>query len=830
MNVTSASKEKRQPPGRLEDPRLLTGHGRYVDDLREEGQVYMGMVRSPLAHATIKRIDFSNLRSSPDFVDAMTGDDLLKEGVAPVSQNQWPPQRTAKRYHLAVGETRFAGEPVAAIVVRRKSVLEDLLEQVEVEYEPLPVLTTIEESKKGEIRVFEDWKDNLSQESDVKWGEADKVIASAPYVITAKEGIARQASAPIEPHATLVRYDEGEDLYQVYATVQSVHGLQEHLATELGLPEDKFHVKVMDVGGGFGSKGAQSYPEPLLACLFSRRTGLPVKWTASRTEEFMEAASGRDEYCDITMACNREGKVIALKANVDCDAGVTGTQNHMAQLTLWTMLGPYKIPNVDLHVAVYVTNKMPLGPVRGAGAPEGCYFIERAMDIMAKKIGIDPLELRRRNLPVPGAKPGKPAEPAAEEDYGLLVNSLKAHSHYQELLEWRREVNSKFRAQGPGRSNLVAGLGVSIRGGGGFGGGGEEESWGDESEESNEEETQAKTSGDSGGGQWDAERGSGNREWTSEGGSEGKEKAGRPELDFMSESAKVTLNRDGRVTVYTGSSPHGQGEETTFAQLASEELGVPLSAVAVVWGDTALIPAGIGTFGSRSAATGGSAVVDASRKLRAQLLAKASEVTGADLKELAIRNGRVLSVSRKRDLAKVEEVLDRLGLVELSADSIFTLPSMSYSSGVHICAVTLDPELGAVRIVKYVVVEDCGRMINRAIVEGQLHGGIVHAVGGALLEKLSYDDQGNLLASTFMDYGIPAAPDSPNVEVFHEVTPSSTALDGAKGVGESGTIAAYAAVMNAVNDAINEVRPGKAVNVAPATPDSIVVALTNHPG
>jgi carbon-monoxide dehydrogenase large subunit len=801
--------------GRVEDPRLLTGKGRFVDDLKFEGQAYMGIVRSPFAHATIKRIDLSKVRSSPDFIAALTGEDLIREGVTTISQNDWPPQKPAKRYHLAVGRVRFTGEPVAAILVRDKNVVEDLVEQVEVDYDPLPVVTTIEESKKGDTLIYEDWTDNLSQKSDVKWGNAEKAIASAHHVIRAREGIARQESAPIEPRSTLVRYKKEEDLYEVYATVQSVHGLREQLASELQTPERKFHVKVMDMGGGFGSKGSQSYPEPLLACLFSRLTGFPVKWTATRTEELLEAASGRDEYCDIALASDREGRIVAVKANVECDVGVTGTQNHMSQLSLWTMLGPYNIPNVELHLAVYATNKMPIGPVRGAGAPEGCYFIERAVSILAEKIGIDPLELRRRNLSAGNRKP------SGEADYILLIDDLIKHSRYEELLKWKRDLNAKFKQQGSSHSNLVAGLGVSIRAGGSESeeeSNGDSEQWG--SRERTEQRQQDETASNQG----------------AESGESSSQAPARPtenpiELDFTSEYARVTWRRNGNLTVYTGSSPHGQGEETTFAQLASEELQVPLEKVTVVWGDSVRVPHGIGTFGSRSAATGGSSVVEACRKLKAQLFARVSEVTGVGANVLAIRDGTFVNTTQPNmKLPTPREILEKLGLTEISAESAYRLSSMDYSSGVHLCALTLDVELGKVKIVKYVLVEDCGRMINKTIVEGQLHGGVIHAVGGALFEKLAYDDQGNLLTSTLADYSIPTALDSPNVEVFHEVTPSTITLNGAKGVGESGTIAGYAAVMNALNDALSQVRPGAQVNLAPATPDSILAVLTvDHP-
>ena len=815
MSVTLQQQRKEEPRGRLEDLRLLTGKGRYVDDLNLVGQAYMGIVRTPFAHAKIKGIDLSKAQASPDFVAALTGDDLVKMGVGMIPQNDWPPpQRPTTTYHLAVGKVRFAGEPVAAVLSRTKNAVEDLVELVDVDYEPLPAVTSIEESKKGKALIFEDWGDNVVQRDETKWGDAEKAIASAPYVVKAREGIARQHAAPMEPHSTLVQYKEKDDVYEVCATVQSVHGLRRQLASTLQLPPAKFHVKVMDVGGGFGSKGAHAYPEPPLACLFSKMTGLPVKWTATRTEEFLEAAAGRDEYCDITLACNGDGRIVALKADLECDVGVTGTQSFMSSLSVWTMLH-YEIPNVEVHLAVYATNKMPVGPVRGAGAPEGCYFIERAMNKMADKMKIDPLDLRKRNL--------APRKPEEANDI-KLIDSLVSRSRYEELLRWKRDVNSRFKLQGPTHSSLVAGLGVSFGGRRSFGG---DE---DEGEEGGSGAGPWSSDGDSAQGQGkESEEGkdwSKDQDESDEGGSSSwKDESEEDELEWESEYARVSLGQNGRVTVYTGSSPHGQGIETTFAQLASEELDVQLDMVKVVWGDSVLVPKGIGTFASRSAVTGGSSVVDACRKLKGQLIARVSELAGTKAETFAITDGRLVDTSRPSGTyPTVSEALKRLGVSEISAESTYKGSSLTYSSGVHVCALTLDAELGTAKIVKYVLVEDCGRMINRQIVEGQLEGGVVHAVGGSLFEKLAYDKHGNLLTSTFVDYGIPTAMDSPDVEVFHEVTPSS-ALNGAKGVGESGTIVGYAAVMNALNDALSFIRPGAHVDIAPATPDSILAAL-----
>ncbi len=780
-------------PNRVEDPRLITGRGRYVDDLKRAHQAYMGIVRSPVAHARITKIDFSEIKEDPDFIAALTGEDLLREGISPITQNQWPPQKPAKRYHLAVGKVRFEGEPVAAILVRNKYSVEDLLEKVTIEYDPLPVVATIQESKTGKTLLYDEWENNITQQDETKWGNAEKAISSAAYVINVKESIARQAAAPIEPRAVLVEYNVKNDLFEVQATVQSAHGLRHLLSSELKIPIEKFHVQVMDVGGGFGSKGAQSYPEAPLACLFAKKTRLPVKWTATRTEEFLEAASGRDEFIDVTIACGKDGKLVALKGELESDAGVSGTQAHMSMITIWTMIGAYGIRNADLKVQAYVTNKMPIGPVRGAGVPEGCYFIERAMDLLAKKAEIDPVEFRRRNL---------------KRGSGLssLFGALEESAHYTDLVKWRNEINSKF---GSPDVKIVAGIGISASGGAGEG-------------------------GDSSGGSWNTkeeESGSGsNSDWQKNDSEEetddweDSEDSEEEDVDdFMTETAKVVMNSSGKVTVYTGSSPHGQGHETTFAQLASEELGIPIESVTIVWGDTELIPVGTGTFGSRSGSTGGSAVVDASRKLRAMIISKAAQSLGVDEKSLAVENGMLVG----SNLAKfpVKDLLVRLGMSEISADSKFTLKSMSHSSTVHLCALTVDLLQQKVSIVKYVIVEDPGRVINRAIVEGQLHGGVVHAIGGALYEKLSFDSDANLLTSTFLDYDIPAAQEAPDIEVYLRGTPSSEVLDGVKGIGESGTIAGYAAVINALNDALSQVNNSKDLSAAPVSQESLFRAV-----
>lgn len=295
----------------------------------------------------------------------------------------------------------------------------------------------------------------------------------------------------------------------------------------------------------------------------------------------------------------------------------------------------------------------------------------------------------------------------------------------------------------------------------------------------------------------------------------------------MSETAKVSWNRDGSVKVFTGSSPHGQGEETTFAQLASEELSVPIENVTVIWGDTALIPQGIGTFGSRSAATGGSAVVDASRKLKTKLLSATAGILHVEPGSIDLHDGAIVDKAQTdKILVTVGDLMQKMNMDEVAADTVFTLSGMSYSSGIHLCVVTLDTESCKTKVTNYFVVEDAGTMINKAIVEGQLEGGVVHGIGGALLERLAYDEDGNLLTTSFMDYTIPTALDSPDISIVHNVTPSSVTLDGAKGVGESGTIASYAAVMNALNDALAQLRKSTEEDIAPALSETVYDTLT----
>jgi aerobic carbon-monoxide dehydrogenase large subunit len=743
--------------GRLEDRRLITGAGRYVDDLKPENQAYLGIVRSPYAHAKILRVDFSKAEVSPDFIMGIKGDDLLKENILPLMQ--WVEQKPANRYQLAIKKARYAGEPVAAILARNRYAVEDILEDVVVEYEELPPVTTIEEAMAKKALVYEEWGDNVAAKNEVKHGDADTAIASAAYVIETKIGIARQAGAPIEPRAVLVYYDKKKDIFEIHGTVQSANRLQNYMSTELKIPKERIHAIVEDVGGGFGSKGAQSYSENSIACILAKKTGFPVKWVSTRTEDLLESSGGRDEYCDLILACDKDGKIVGLKASIECDGGVTGTLGRMVFLTESLLPGCYKIPNLDFNGTLYATNKGTIGPVRGAGRPEAAYFIERAMDMMAKKMGIDPFELRRRNLIEPREFPYDNGSGSKYDsgNFPELLSTLEEGSDYRGLLAWKKRVNQA-------KNGSIAGIGISI----------EVEDTG----------------------------------------------------SMLTESSKVVLDRQGNVKVYTGSSPHGQGLETTLAQLCSEELGVDINHVKVIYGDTALIPSGIGTFGSRSIATGGSSVVDASRKLKSVILEKFGQLTGKDPQKLVIQDGKIWD-NPKTPFLTLSELMNKLEVQELSTSSDFKLNALTYASGANLCCVLLDVETGKFKITKYVAVDDCGRVVNEAIVNGQIQGGVVHGIGGSIYEQLVFDADGRLLSTNFLDYTIPTAVESPDIEIFHVETLSAITLNGAKGVGESGTMAAYPAVINALNDAIAQSGSKQEFNIPPAMPERVLSSLNS---
>jgi carbon-monoxide dehydrogenase large subunit len=748
---------------RVEDIRLLEGKGSFVDDLKPSKKLgYLGIVRSPYAHARIIRIDFSRAKKNSDFVEGITGEDI-KDCTAPIFAV--PGVRETKRRQLAIGKTRYVGEPVAAFVSKTRYSVEDIIEMVDVEYEELTPVMSIEDSKQASVILYEDWPDNILFQNGAKKGDVSSAIASSKNVIKARLGIKRQAGVPIEPRGYIVSYDKEADTFTVEATSQRPHQTQNHISSELQIPPSKVHVKVRDVGGGFGTKGAQSYPEPVLACILARKTGYTVKAVDTRSEDLFESAAGRDQYCDIELACDERGKIFGFRATLEADVGVSGSLSTSTRITALLLPEVYKIPNFEIKASCYVTNKAPLGPVRGAGRPEAAFFMERAIDLMAKHLSMDPIEFRRQSLIQPHEMPFDNGAGAVYDSGNFPLLLEKIEPAYTRIRKWCDAINSSGDY-----SDTVAGVGLCME----------------------VEDTGAQ----------------------------------------LKETAKILISAQGKVTLITGSSPHGQGLETTLAELCAKELGVPVEDVTVEYGDTNLIPFSIGTFGSRSMAVGGSAVVDASRKAKEEIVKRTRSLSRAEASEISMENAQIVkSETRGRAgqqtktvLMNLKELILKTGEIEVYSE--FALKSPPFASSAHTCAVTIDKDTGKVKIHEYVAADDCGIEINPMIVEGQLHGGIVHGIGGSLLEEVVYTKEGQLLTTNFLDYTMPSSIDIPNeMEILHIETPSPLTLNGAKGVGESGTIAAYPCIFNALNDALARAGSKSQLNIAPAFPEQILTAL-----
>lgn len=744
---------------RVEDLRLLTGKGIYVDDIHLPGQVgFLGIIRSPYAHAKISSISFEKAKANPELVSFVTGEEL-ELVTAPITER--PIAKSSGRRHLAFGKVRFVGEPVAAIVVSNKYAIEDIADQVEVEYEPLPVVKSIADSKSGHPLIYEDWGNNCSFVHSVSNGDTKAAFASAAHVIKTRIGIRRQAGVPIEPRAYMASYDKNNDRLLVYATSQSAHTTRAYLSNELKIPQEKIHVIVNDVGGGFGTKSAQSYSETLLCAYFAKKTGFNVRWTSTRTEDLLETASGRDQYCDIELACDSNGHLQALRADIELDAGVSGTLSTFPMLTSGLLPGPYVIPNILINASCWVTNKPPIGPVRGAGRPEATFFMERAIDNLARQIGMDALELRKRNIINPDKFPYKNGAGLEYDsaNFPLLIDTITRLSGYPATTQ---KIASKVDI-----SEKLTGVGMCLE----------------------IEDTGA----------------------------------------LLKESAKVIADTK-MVQVFTGSSPHGQGLETSLAQLASQELGIPIEKIKVVYGDTRKIPVGIGTFGSRSLVTGGSSVIDSSRKLRSQVITESSKLFGLPASRITIDDGQIVDVLQNRQLIDFFALIERVGgKLEVSSD--YAVKAMPFSSGAHYCSLSIDIETGKVSIQRYIAVDDCGNVVNHSIVEGQVEGGVIHGLGGSLLEELAFDDEGQPLTANMLDYLIPTSLDIPAKFDFESVmTPSPFTPNGAKGVGESGTIAAHPTIFNAINNALAKIGVNDEINIAPATPETIFKAIRNRQG
>jgi carbon-monoxide dehydrogenase large subunit len=737
-------------PKRKEDGRFVAGHGRYLDDVAVDGLFHLAIVRSPHAHARVLRVDSEAARALPGVLAVWTLDELPELVTANVPP--LVPEPKARPYiHpvLAGRRVRHVGEAVAVVVARDPYVAADGVEQVTVTYEPLPAAISPEAATApGAPRVNEEWPDNLVSVSTSAKGNATEALAAAPIVVSARLTYPRVAGMPLETRGVLAAPDPIGGGLTVWTSTQVPFAVRSGIAPVVGLPEERIRVIVPDVGGGFGVKG-HVYPEEILVPVVARRLGRPVKWVETRHEHCLTAAGDRDQVHEARIGLERDGRIVGIETTFTRDHGASPTLGEAITLnTINHLPGPYRVPNYRGVGRNVLTHKTFAAAYRGAGRPEAAFVLDRLLDRAARRIGMDPAALRRMNLIRSDEMPS-PTGLTYRDGAPIIYDPADYPAAFDRLLEtldypgWRREQAERrgsARPIGIGLCAYVEGTGI-----GPF------------------------------------------------------------------EGADIRVDPDGTVFVHVGVSAQGQGHETTLAQIAADELAVPLESVVVVGGDTSLIGYGMGTIASRVAAVGGPAV----QRSAAQVAHKA-RLVGAELFECApedvvLAEGRVLvrgAPSKSLTLGQVARAAVRSRAVAeaggpgLSACAFFYPDTVTWAFGVQGIVLEIDLEACSIALLKLAALHDCGRAINPVIVEGQLHGGIAQGLGSALGESLIYDDAGQLLTGTLMDYPLPRAEDMPPLAVVHMDFPSAINPLGIKGVGESGVISPAAAVANAVEDAL----------------------------
>jgi carbon-monoxide dehydrogenase large subunit len=747
-----------RPLKRKEDPRLITGQATYVDDVVLPGMVYAAFVRSPEAHAKIVSVDASAAEALPGVRAVYVGDDITSAAPLPMA---WVPPgvevRTPEHWALARGAVKHVGDAVAMVVADDKYAVVDAAEQVNVDYDPLPVVVDPEAAlQDGAPIIWEQFGTNESHQWSLGGGDVEKAIGEAEVVVEQRIVNHRTSGAPIEPRGCVAEYRAGE--LTLWTATQIPHLVRSFLAGELEISEERVRVIAPEVGGGFGAK-LQHYAEELACCFAARALGRPVKYIETRSEHMMCTHHGRDQIDYVRMAGSRDGTITAIHAKVIADLGA---YHHLLTpfipaFTAFVLGGCYKIPNVQTDVTGVFTNKMSTDAIRGAGRPEATHLLEVMVDKFAHEIGMDRLEVRRKNF-IP--KEDFPAEVAV----GVVYDSGDYHGSLDRLLQnfdldaFRREqeaARGSGKELGVGFSTYmeICGLAPSrVVGPGGVG-------------------IQS--------GFW--------------------------------ESAIVRVHPSGSATVFTGASPHGQGHETGFAQIVADRLGIDPANIEVIHGDTGTGPYGMGTYGSRSLAVGGESVArsavkvaDKAKRIVAHFLEAAPEDIEVSGGKFQVRGSpdKGMTLAEVAGAAYIPENLPEGMEPGLEETTFYDPENFVYPFGAHACVVEVDTETGKVDVVRYVCVDDCGPAINPMLIDGQVHGGIVHAIGQALYEQIHYDEDGQLVTSTFVDYALPSAAEVPTFETDRTETPSPVNTLGVKGVGEAGTIAASPAVVNAVVDAL----------------------------
>jgi carbon-monoxide dehydrogenase large subunit len=751
------------PIKRREDPRLITGSATYVDDIKLHGMLHMSVLRSPYGHARINSINTDAARKHPGVVAVYTAADLKGVvGPIPVAVPLPPHIPNGMGIHgpLAEGKVRFFGDPVAVVIADSPYTARDARDLIEVDYEPLPAAIDVEKAMQpGAPLLYEEFGTNVAFGMHPPTDDIDKVFeqTKADGGVVVKERIVNQRLAPVpmETRGVVAEYRKSDKSLTIWSSSQIPHLLRNLVAATVGLPQHQVRVIVPEVGGGFGCK-LNVYPEELLATFASMKTGHPVKWIEERSENLAATIHGRDQVDYIEVAATKDGKVTGLKVYGISDLGSycqIFTDVIMIAFGFPVSCGAYDIPAIHLSADIVFTNKAPTDAYRGAGRPEATYAVERAIDLVARELGKDPAEVRRINFIKPDQFPYKSAAGAVYDtgNYEPALEKALAMVDYQNVRAEqakRRSGNGNGKLLGIGISSYIEICGFGPKGTAPVG---------------------------------------------------------------LYESARMRVEQSGDVIVYTGSSPHGQGEETTFAQIVAEEFSIPVENVSIMHGDTDSTPEGRGTYGSRTTAVGGSAVFTAAQRLKEKMKLIASHMLEASVSDVTLEDGKFSVAGSPQKAVAFADVAATANLSNTLAPGIepglettvFWEPEACvFPFGTHVCVVEVDKETGEAEIIRYVAVDDCGRQLNPLLVEGQVHGGIAQGVGQAMVEGVVYGEDGQLLTASLMDYAMPIASELPSYETDSTVTLTTVNPLGVKGVGEAGTIGSTPAVANAIADAL----------------------------
>lgn len=739
---------------RREDPRLITGSGNFTDDFTPAGTTYLHMLRSPHAHAKIVSIDTAAAKKMSGVLAVITGEDLKKELAGPIPGVPYGSVSTVPAYYpITFDRARFVGNIVAAVVAESRGQARDAAEAITVEYEVLPVVMDMEKAAKGQpTLVHDDLPNNIATELELG-NDISEAFDKAEVTVEARFVNQRLVPNALENRVALAQFQPGDESITLHITSQNPHILRTLLSGEIGIAEHKVRVVAPDVGGGFGSKIA-TYAEEVIACIASRKIKKPVKWTETRSESFVGTIHGRDNIDYIRMAATKDGKITGLDITAYCNMGGYMSLLGPSVPVLCGVItpGPYAIPNVHFKAFCVYTNTTPTDAYRGAGRPEATYMLERIVNMLADKLNMDPMELRRKNFIQPDQFPyfNMVALNYDSGNYEPAMNKAMEIFGYAEMRKTQEEARQQGRYIGIGQSTYVEVCGL----------------------------------------------GPGSGMTISRG----------------YDCAVVRAELTGKVTVFTGVAPHGQGQETSFAQIVADQFSIPIEDVTIKHGDTEMTPYGMGTYGSRGTAVGGGALMMAigsvkekAKKIAAfQMEANEDDIVfeGGKFTVKGAGGGKSITFQEVCLKAYIDPKMAPVIEPGLEATRYFEPGNFVFPFGTHLAAVEIEADTGEVKILKYVCVDDCGNQLNPMLVEGQIHGGLTQGIAQALFEEAVYDDNGQLVSGTLMDYALPTAADLPTFTLDHTVTPTTVNPLGVKGIGEAGTIASTPVIVNAVMDAL----------------------------